>query len=192
MTTPTPDPSSLAAEIAPLSRERGLARLLGRLITLPLGGDTIAALIRSPTRIRPLTNWVTRVHGRLLQRTGGRMRRSWLFAAGQPVLALTTTGRRSGARRTTAVAGYCHEDELAIAGVNLGGARTPGWCHNLEAHPDAEITVNGRTIPITARRAHGDEQHELWLRWLVLQPAAQRLAQLAARDIPIFVLHRRP
>lgn len=191
MAARSPDTAPLAAEIAPLSRERALGRFLSQLMTLPVVGNAIAELIRGPTRIRPLTNRVTRFHGRLLQVTGGRLRRSWLFAAGQPVLALTTTGRHSGHPRTTAVAGYCHDDKLAIAGVNLGGDHQPGWCYNLEATPEAEIAVNGKTIPVTARRVNGHKHQELWQRWLELQPAAQRLAQLAGRDIPIFVLDRR-
>ena len=35
--------------------------------------------------------------------SGGRLKRSFLFAAGQPVLALTTTGRKSG---TAAINGH--------------------------------------------------------------------------------------
>jgi deazaflavin-dependent oxidoreductase (nitroreductase family) len=119
------------------------------------------------------------------------MRRSWLFAAGQPVMALTTIGRRSGTRQTTSVAALTVQGQLATVAMNLGLARNPSWSHNLEANPEAWITVRGRTIAVRARRAAGDEWTRLWRRWLEVQPSAATFADLAEREIPIFVLERR-
>jgi deazaflavin-dependent oxidoreductase (nitroreductase family) len=139
-------------------------------------------------RVRMMTTRITRLHARVLRLSGGRLRRSWLFAAGQPVIALTSTGRRSGLERTTPVAAFTLDGALAIAGMNLGSERTPDWAYNLEARPDALIAVHGRTLPVRARRVHGDEATALWRRWVYLQPSAVTLAELAGRRIPIFVL----
>jgi hypothetical protein len=56
----------------------------------------LARIVRSFTRFRRLQPLVGRVHAFLLRHSGGRLHRSLLLAGGQPVLALTTTGRCPG------------------------------------------------------------------------------------------------
>jgi len=181
----------LADRVLRDSRRRGLGLLLGRLFDLPVVGPLLARAARAPMRATFVTTRITRLHARLLRISGGRLRRSWLFAAGQPVLVLTTVGRRSGQQRTTAVACFVHEGELVIAGMNLGVARPPAWALNLQATPEATIEVGGETIPVRARQAHGDEAEALWRRWADLQPSATALRDLAGREIPLFVLAER-
>jgi deazaflavin-dependent oxidoreductase (nitroreductase family) len=182
---------SLAALVAGDSRRRRVGVLLGWLVDLPLVGGPLARLGRLPNQIPFVSSRVTRLHGWLLRRARGRLRRSWLFAAGQPVLALTTIGRRSGQPRTTAVACFVEGDELVLAGMNLGRARHPAWALNLEATPQARVAVAGATAEVTARRAVGAERDRLWRRWLDLQPSAGAFRELAGREILLFVLTRR-
>jgi F420H(2)-dependent quinone reductase len=189
LVTLTRDPAELVAE---LSRPRRLGALLGRLLEAGPPGRLLARALRSPTRAAAATSWVTRLHARLLRLAGGRLRRSWLFAAGQPVMALSTVGRRSGELRTTAVAALVHEGKLATVGMNLGGARDPAWSLNLGADPDAWVELGGERFAMRARRAEGEEREALWRRWLELQPSAATLAELAGRQVPVFVLEPRP
>jgi deazaflavin-dependent oxidoreductase (nitroreductase family) len=93
--------------------------------------------------------------------------------------------------RTTAVACFVADDELILAGMNLGRIQDPAWALNLDTNQEASVVLRGRTIPVTARRATGPEADRLWERWVSLQPSAARFAQLAARTIPMFVLTRR-
>ena len=165
---------------------------LGRVVSLPVVGGWLARLARLPNQVPYLTPRVTRMHGWLLRRSGGRLRRSWLFAAGQPVLSLTTVGRRSGELRSTAVACFVDGDDLVLAGMNLGRTRSPAWALNLDADPRARITLAGETVEVLARRAAGAERERLWRRWLELQPSAAAFQELAGRQIPIFVLARKP
>jgi deazaflavin-dependent oxidoreductase (nitroreductase family) len=181
----------LAQLVGAASRRRGFGVLLGWLVELPLIGPSMARITRAPIRIRFLSSRFTRLHASLLRLTRGRLRRSWLLAAGQPVLALTTTGRRTGLPRTTAVACFTHGDDLVLAGMNLGMPHNPRWALNLDANPEATIEIRGHTIPVTATQATGDEAAELWQRWLELQPSADAFRQLAGRAIPLFVLKRR-
>jgi len=111
-----------------------------------------------------------------------------LFAAGQPVLSLTTIGRGSGLPRTTAVACFRCENDLATAGMNLGSRRDPAWALNLRANPHAKITLAGETIDVVARFATGAEYARLWRRWVEVQPSAAAFRELAHREIPLFVL----
>lgn len=187
----TPEEGSLVDLLGDASRPRLAGRLLGRMLEAGAAGRLLARLLRAPARARRPMTALTRAHARLLRASGGRMRRSWLFAAGQPVMALTTVGRRSGARRTTPVTAFACAGKLAAAGMNLGSERSPAWSHNLRANPHAWITLGGRTIAVTARLESGPEREELWTRWTELQPSAAAFAALASRAIPMFVFEQR-
>ncbi len=134
------------------------------------------------TRLQP---HVGRLHARVLGRAGGR--RS-VLAGGQPVLALTTTGRRSGARRSTVVAYVAVGDAYAVGALNLGSDRDPAWALNLEADPRAEVQVAGERVAVLARRAAGAEADALW------QAFVGQFGQIAAtlaivrREPPVYVL----
>jgi deazaflavin-dependent oxidoreductase (nitroreductase family) len=174
------------------SRRRGLGRLLGLLVELPVLGRPIARMTRAPITVRFLSTRVTRLHAMLLRLSRGRLRRSWVFAGGQPVLALTTTGRRTGQPRTTAVACFVHEENLVIAAMNLGVQRLPAWALNLQANPNAIVDVGGHRLPVRARPACGNEARALWQRWVELQPSASAFQDIAGRRIPLFVLNPLP
>jgi len=190
----TGDPSRAAALgelVVKDSRARGIGRVLGRLFDLPHLGGWLARATRAPNTVRPVSTRISRLHGWVLRITRGRLRRSWLFAAGQPVLALTTTGRKSGQRRTTAVSCFTDGPDLALAAMNLGLPRDPAWARNLEANPEATIELRGEKIDVHARRATGPEAERLWRRWVEVQPSAEAMRELSGRDIPLFVVRRR-
>jgi deazaflavin-dependent oxidoreductase (nitroreductase family) len=179
---------SLADLVAEQSRPRRLGVALGRLVNRPRLGMLIARATRAPMRLGSASSRVTRLHAWLLRHSGGRLRRSWLFAAGQPVLSLTTTGRRTGRPRTTAVACFSYGDDLVVAAMNLGQPHNPAWALNLTANPQASIVINNQSIRVHARRCHGTEAAQLWQRWVDLQPSATAFRELAGREIPLFVL----
>jgi F420H(2)-dependent quinone reductase len=179
---------TLGALVERDSHPRGLGRLLGRLVELPVLGRPFAHIARAPIAVRFLSTRVTRLHARLLKLSRGRLRRSWVFAGGQPVLALTTTGRRTGQPRTTTVACFVHEGRLVIAGMNLGVQRPPAWALNLQADPNATIEVAGQEFSVRARHAVSGEASLLWQRWVELQPSASAFQVISGREIPLFVL----
>jgi deazaflavin-dependent oxidoreductase (nitroreductase family) len=187
----TPPTPSLASLIEPDSRRRSVGTLLGWLVELPLIGPLVARAARAPNRMSFVRTRFTPFHARLLRRSRGRLRRSWMFAGGQPVMALTTVGRRSGRPRTTVVTCFAGDDDLACAGMNLGVARSPAWALNLEKNPEATIELRGETISVIARRARDEEAARLWRRWVELQPSARAFREIAGREIPLFVLSRR-
>ena len=77
--------------------------------------------------------------------------------AGLPVIDLTTTGRRSGERRTTHLIAAPHGGTLALIGTNFGQRSTPAWVLNLEAEPCAEVGYRGATAEVFARLADDAE-----------------------------------
>jgi deazaflavin-dependent oxidoreductase (nitroreductase family) len=98
------------------------------------------------------------VVGRL---TGGRHSAPGLLA-GLEVLDVTTTGRRSGQRRTSHLIATPYDGGLALLGTNFGQAATPAWALNLEADPRATLTYRGATREVVARAATPAEAEEVF------------------------------
>jgi deazaflavin-dependent oxidoreductase (nitroreductase family) len=96
-----------------------------------------------------LDTWVDRL-------SQGRTSLSMLLA-GLPVLLVSTTGRKSGLRRTTHLIAIPIRDTLALIGSNFGQSATPAWALNLEADPRATATYRGRSVDVVARPADASE-----------------------------------
>jgi deazaflavin-dependent oxidoreductase (nitroreductase family) len=148
----------------------------------------LARFIRLFGKPRAISTRISRLHAAILRASRGRIRRSWALALGQPVMSITTTGRKSGEPRSTAVAYFKDRDAVVITAANLGNERHPAWALNLQTNPRATIVVGGRRLAVRARRARGEERERLWARWVELQPAAKAAAAIAGREIPVFVL----
>ena len=105
--------------------------------------------------------------------------------AGTRLLALTTTGARTGERRRALVFFSRDGADYVIAGTASGATRDPAWLHNLEANPTPSIEVDGRQLESTAVIAEGAERDRLWQEHLEAQPELAAHAEQAARTIPI-------
>lgn len=81
--------------------------------------------------------------------------------AGIPVVDVTTTGRKSGLRRSTHLIAVPLGDTLALLGTNFGQPSTPGWVLNLEADPRATVTLHGSSREVVARPASASEFTEV-------------------------------
>jgi deazaflavin-dependent oxidoreductase (nitroreductase family) len=90
-------------------------------------------------------------------RIGGRVNKA-------PVLLLTTTGRKSGQKRTAPVVYLADGDRYVVINTNAGNAKVPAWSLNLAADPEAEVEVGRRRVPVRARVAEGEERAGLWRR----------------------------
>ncbi|HEX5376360.1 MAG TPA: nitroreductase/quinone reductase family protein [Solirubrobacterales bacterium] len=88
-------------------------------------------------------------------RVGGRVGRA-------PVLLLTTTGRKSGEKRTAPVVYLADGENAVVINTNAGNAKVPAWSLNLAANPEAEVERGRRRYPVRARIAEGEERERLW------------------------------
>ena len=110
---------------------------------------------------------------------------------GAPVLLLTTTGARSGKRRTAPVM-YMPDGERMIIFASKAGAPTnPAWYHNLIANPTVTIEVGDETVDADASVTTGAEREELFDRQAGLYPQFSDYAQKTTRQIPVIALERR-
>jgi len=109
--------------------------------------------------------------------------------AGMPVLMLTTTGRKSGQPRTTMLTSPLQDgDAIMLVASNNGDEHHPAWLLNLRDHPKVEVTMGGRTTPMTARIADADEKATLWPRIIADHANYAGYQRKTDRDIPVVVL----
>jgi F420H(2)-dependent quinone reductase len=142
--------------------------------SMGLGTSTFRRLGRLNTPIYRLTR------GRL----GGRVGKA-------PILLLTTTGRKSGQRRTAPVVYLDDGDRLSIINTNAGHERVPSWSLNLKAKPEAEVELGGSRREVVARIAEDEERADLWQRHNVQYGGFDEYEDNIDRHPEVFVLEPR-
>ena len=114
-------------------------------------------------------------------RIGGKVGRA-------PVLLLTTTGRKSGERRTAPVVYLADGENVVLINTNAGNAKIPAWSLNLKAKPEAAVEVGRRRYPVRARIAAGAEHDELWRKHVEQYAGFDDYKQQMEREPSVFVL----
>ena len=124
----------------------------------------------------------------LLRLTGGRQTLTGLLS-GLPTGTLTTTGARSGLPRTVPIIPTPVDGKWILIASNFGQAHHPAWYHNLKAHPEATLTLDGKSRRYRAREVTGEERARYWARAVRAYPGYAAYAQRAGeRKIPVIVL----
>jgi deazaflavin-dependent oxidoreductase (nitroreductase family) len=135
----------------------------------------------------PLKQIIPAVHLAVFRASNGRFGSK---LAGQKMLLLTTTGRRSGRRRTVPLLYVDDGDRYIVIGSNWAGPKHPLWVGNLLAKPEARVQVRNKRRRVTAHIAAGEERERLWelvtRQYSEYNAYAARLA--ATREIPLIVL----
>ena len=105
------------------------------------------------------------VHRGVYRISGGRVG-LWRPRAGRwGALRLTTTGRRTGRRRSVILAYFEDGPNLVTMAMNGWGEGEPAWWLNLQAHPDARVDLADGPRLVRAHAATGAERFRLWARW---------------------------
>jgi deazaflavin-dependent oxidoreductase (nitroreductase family) len=114
---------------------------------------------------------------------------------GAPLLLLTTTGAKSGQRRTSPLMYLPDGDRFVIFASKAGAPTNPDWYHNLLAHPQATVEVgNGssiETLEVTATSVTGEERDRLYAKQAKLYPGFAEYQAKTTRVIPVIALERR-
>jgi deazaflavin-dependent oxidoreductase (nitroreductase family) len=132
--------------------------------------------------LRPLIGF----HKAVFKASDGRL---LARGSGMPVLMLTTTGRKSGQRRTTMLTSPLQDgDSIVLVASNGGDDRHPDWLLNLRDDPHVEVTRDGTTRPMTAHIADADEKAALWPRIVADHSHYGGYQSKTSRDIPLVVL----
>ncbi len=134
----------------------------------------------------PIIKVMSRVNTWVYRATGGRV--GGRFLRGAPVLLLTTTGRRSGQRRTAPLIYVRDGDRLVVIASKGGMDHHPLWYRNLIANPDVEVQVGREVQAMRARTADPDEKAALWPRAVAVYPDYADYQARTTRDIPVVIL----
>lgn len=126
-------------------------------------------------------------HVKRYRQTDGAEGHDWQGAA---VLLLTTTGRRSGVKRTTPLIYGARGDDYVVVASRGGADEHPAWYLNLVADPEVEVQVRADRFAARARTATGEERAELWKQAVQRWPAYDGYQTKTDRVIPVVVLER--
>ncbi len=111
------------------------------------------------------------------------------LTTGLPVITLTTIGAKSGQLRSVPLVGIPDGDRWVVVASNFGQAHHPAWYYNLKQHPQATITLAGRTRDYAASETSGAEYDRLWQRAVALYGGyAAYKTRTGGRAIPIIIL----
>lgn len=118
--------------------------------------------------------------------SGGRVQVSALLVHS---LTLHSTGAKTGELRDNELM-YTPDGmgNAIIAGTSFAREHHPGWTYNLLAHPDAEITVRGRKISVTATLIDDDERDAVWRLIEMQWPGYRSYERESGRVVRLFRL----
>jgi deazaflavin-dependent oxidoreductase (nitroreductase family) len=103
-------------------------------------------------------------------------------------ISLTTTGAKSGKRRSVELYAYPDGDALVVVGSNGGRKHDPGWAHNLRADSTATVKRGKQEHRVNAREVSGKARARLWDLVCGQFPLYVSYQKRCERTIPLFVL----
>jgi F420H(2)-dependent quinone reductase len=147
-----------------------------------MAGDTKNRMVQQPKgRIRAFSalhrGWYKLTRGKI----GSKFR-------GAPVVLLTTTGRKTGEKRTWPLLTIKDGDSFLFAGSNGGHDEHPGWYHNLLADPKVSVRQGSREIEGRARVTAGEERERLYQKFVDVYATYADYAKATDREIPVVVV----
>ncbi len=107
---------------------------------------------------------------------------------GAPTLVLTTTGRRTGQPRSTALIYGRDGDQIVVVASKRGALQHPWWYLNLIANPEVGILLAAERFTAIARTATPDEKPRLWQLMAAIWPSYLAYQKRTKRAIPVVLL----
>ena len=135
---------------------------------------------------KKLLKLMTRTHVWLYRITHGR-----IGSMGGTVLLITTTGAKSGERRTIPLGGVPHEGGWLLSAAAAGSPRHPAWYHNVVAHSEVTVTNGSEDFIMTARTAGPEERPALAQRITEFDNRFADMEAKVEREIPVVILERK-
>jgi len=126
---------------------------------------------------RTHTFWY-RVSGGVL---GGKM-------GSAPIALLTTTGRKTGRKRTLPLQSIEDGENIIFIASNAGHKVHPQWWLNLKANPEATVRVKRDERKMLAEEATGEERERLWQKAVDQYAGYADYQKTADREIPVVIL----
>ena len=126
----------------------------------------------------------TKINVLVYKLSGGRLMNK---LAGMPIVLVTMRGAKSGRTITIPLMYVPHEKGFILVASQGGAPKHPAWYHNLVKNPEIEITHEGRTQNLTARRVNEEEKATLWSTCIEYYPPYEQYQRRTERQIPVFL-----
>jgi F420H(2)-dependent quinone reductase len=140
--------------------------------------------IRNSQAVVVLMKYFARAHIWVYQRTNGLLGARLLRF---PAALVTTTGRKTGEKRTTPTL-FLRDGERVLLPASFGGRDSnPAWYHNLRENPDVHIQIRGEHLDLFARDATDDERRYYWPRLIEMYPPYRNYREATDRVIPLVI-----
>ena len=104
------------------------------------------------------------------------------------VLLLTTTGWKTGKKRTRPLLYLRDGNRLVIIAANGGRENDPAWWTNLRHGPIGEVQLGNEKETVYAQRATGSEKERLWALTTRMYPGYIEYQKKTKREISVVVL----
>ncbi len=114
---------------------------------------------------------------------GGR-----LFNA--PNLLLTTTGRKSGKKRTRPLLFLRDGEAFVVVASYAGSDSHPAWFLNLMNQPVSTVQIGREKFPVKPELASAEDKSRLWPKVVEMYPSYATYQKRTDRDIPVVILRR--
>lgn len=137
-----------------------------------------------PAVIERLTS---RLHRSVYRRSNGRLGAS-VGRGERPVALLTTTGRKTGARREWPVLCLATDGVYVVVASNAGRDRHPGWYLNAREISACELQLGPDRFEVHARDATGEEARALWPRLHAMYSGFAEYQAKTNRELPVVIL----
>jgi deazaflavin-dependent oxidoreductase (nitroreductase family) len=136
-----------------------------------------------------MINWkyFGRVHKLLYKLSGGRLgaRMGWIDVA-----LVTTTGRKTGKRRTVPIACYPYRDSVAVSASNSGMESHPAWYLNMRGNPRVTVQLGSETFEAIAEEVPDAEREALWETVVKINKHQGEYLAMVQREIPLVWFRR--
>jgi deazaflavin-dependent oxidoreductase (nitroreductase family) len=109
---------------------------------------------------------------------------------GAPMVLLTTTGAKSGNRRTTPLVCLAEGGRVYVVASFAGAPNNPAWYHNLVANPRVTVERGVETYEADAVVVTGDERDRLFAAQVAVMPGFGDYQAKTSRLIPVVELRR--
>ena len=157
----------------------GLDSRLGKAVVKMAGSKTFMRV--GPKVVPHFDRFLHKVSGGKFISSGGLL----------PSLVLTTTGAKTGQKRTTPLATKPEGAGWYVVGSNFGRDAHPAWTANLIKNPDAEVSFKGKTTAVHAHLLTAEEKAETWPRLVEFWPNYNVYTERSGRDLRVFRLDPR-
>lgn len=137
--------------------------------------------------MKVMSRWTVTVYRATGGRVGGKWRVGSAFPRGVPVCLLTTTGRKTGQKRTQPLLFLADGDRVILVASQGGLPKNPAWYYNVQAQPLVTVQLRRKVQDMHARVTGADERAELWPRLVAMYRDFDQYQAWTERTIPVVV-----